>query len=86
MAIPRHQTKEAIENSRGALQNDRGSPSAIKLVRMTKSFSTVESAIGLPRRISQRCCAKQMAILAVREALKIVVNSIEIAEACDCVR
>jgi hypothetical protein len=86
VAIPRHQTKSAMRNSRGVLQILRRSPIASKLERITNSFSIVSRDIGLPRRTNHRCCAKQIPVLAVSAVLKTVVKRMETAETWDCVR
>lgn len=86
VAIPRHQTKRAMRNSSGALKILRRSPNTSMLVRMTNNFSIADSDMAFPRRMNQRCCAKQIPVVAVSAALKIVAKRIETAEAWDCVR
>jgi hypothetical protein len=86
VAIPRHQTKRAMRNSSGALQILRRSPNTIMLVRKMNNFSIADSDIAFPRRTNQRCCAKQIPVLAVSEALKMVVKRMDTAEAWDCVK
>ena len=56
------------------------------LVRKTNSFSIVESDVAFPLRMNQRCCAKQIPILVVSAALKLMVKRMETAETWDCVR
>jgi hypothetical protein len=55
-------------------------PSASMFVRNTNSLSIVKSDVALLLRTNQRCCAKQVPILAVSAALKMIVKSIEIAD------
>jgi hypothetical protein len=86
VASPRHQTRRAMETSNGALHVLRKSPNASRFVRRLKSFSIVASRIAFPRRTNQRRCAKQIPVLAVNAALKMVVKRIETAEAWGCVR
>jgi hypothetical protein len=80
VAIPRHQTKRAMRNSKGALHMLRMSNIANTLVRSVNNFSIVLSGIAFPRRTSHKCCAKQVPTLAVSAALNIVVKRKEIAE------
>jgi len=49
-------------------------------------FSIVSIGNRFPRRTSYRCCAKEVLIVAVETALKMVVRRIKTAETCDCVR
>jgi hypothetical protein len=50
------------------------------LARKANSFSIADSDMAFPRRTNQRCCAKQIPVLAVSAALKIVAKRIDTAE------
>jgi hypothetical protein len=56
------------------------------LVRKANSFSIIESDVASPPRMNQRCCAKQIPMLAVSAALNIVVKRMDTAETWDWVR
>jgi hypothetical protein len=75
-----------MRNNNGALQILRRSPNTSMLVRKTNNFSMANSDIAFPRRTNHRCCAKQIPVLAVNAALKMVVKRIDTAEAWVCVR
>jgi hypothetical protein len=56
------------------------------LVRKENSLSIAESDVAFPLRTNQRCCVKQILMLAVNAALNTVAKRIETAETWDRVR